>query len=107
MQAIWEALKRLPCGQRVAQDAPEWLAFFQAVSSRDNDAVAVLAENLLASGRNLTPARVRYLVAAAMLAHLGRGDRESAAKLWQARARELFDGQQPRMMFRILAAKAL
>ncbi len=106
MRDIWEAMERLPCGQRMTGEAREWLSLFQSVSDRDHAAIAQKAERLLEEGRSLTPARTRYLIAAAMLAHLGRGDRDSAARIWHSRAKGLFAGQPLRMMFQILAAMA-
>ena len=77
-----------------------------AVGDRDATVMATRAGDLLAGDSAVTVRQRRYLVAVAMLGHLGAGEREAALGTWTPNRDELYgEGELP-LVFRILVAHA-
>ena len=78
---IWEAYAG--CAEQWPVHLQRWFSLLKAVSARDAGRMAVLSGELLESGDDaLDTERMRYLVAASMLAYLSAGDRASALATW-------------------------
>jgi len=75
------------CPGTVSEGLRSWLSLYRAVASRDASEIATVAEDLLADDIAEDEPRRRYLLAAAMLGHLGQGQSEEALRIWQEHGR--------------------
>jgi hypothetical protein len=106
LAAVRSRLETLPCANSLDAREGRWLALFQAITERDPAAMTKVAERLLETDETLTPARRRYLVGAAMLGHVAQGGDAAAGRLWARYRHQIFPGEQPWMLFRLLAAQS-
>ena len=79
--AVWDRVVRSACYGGLPADTRRWIELFQAVGRRDAQAMAAIAEELLAGAAVHPAADLEYLYGAAMLGRLAQGDREGARQL--------------------------
>ncbi len=89
LNAVWPAFMVSRCYATLNGLQRRWLAFFRAVAARDAPAMAALAEELLATQREISNEAREYLVAAALAGHVASGERARAVALWDAQKKEL------------------
>ncbi len=83
LRPVWEKFTASPCSERLDEPQRAWVALFAAVSARDADRMARLAEALLGRNDASDAARKDYLLAAAITGRLARGERDQALALWR------------------------
>ncbi|HXF67793.1 MAG TPA: hypothetical protein VNK67_13995 [Burkholderiales bacterium] len=79
LASVWDRLRASPCAGRLPGPLREWIRLFAAVSARDTDRMAQLAEKLLGQDG----ARRDYLLEVAITARLARNERAQALALWR------------------------
>lgn len=77
MDAIWKRLQSGPCEHSFTITEKQWLSLFKAIGKRDSKVMASSAKSLLESGKIMTEARLRYLVASGMLGFLAQGEKKN------------------------------
>jgi len=86
---LWTKLGAQACVGRIADSQRQWLDLYRAIGRRDAAAMAKLAEALLAASSDLPKGNRQYLITAAMTGHLARGDKASAAAVWNRSAKDV------------------
>jgi len=105
LNAVWPAFMVSRCYATLNGLQRRWLAFFRAVAARDAPAMAGLAEELLASQREISNEAREYLVAAALAGHAATGERARAVALWDAQKKALRNAADS-PLFRLLRCHA-
>jgi hypothetical protein len=82
-----------------------WLALFRAVAARDASGMATIAEELLATQRELSNEAREYLVLASMTGAVAGGQGARAVTLWSAQKADLRDAANA-PVFRLLRCHA-
>jgi predicted membrane-bound spermidine synthase len=77
---VWRRFRDAPCYSRLDEAQRGWIELFAAIGARDPAGMTRHAETLL--GRE-TVARKDYLLSAAIVGRLVRGEREAAIALWR------------------------
>lgn len=106
MDAIWKSLYSGPCEDSFTVTEKQWLSLFKAIGKRDAKTMADSARTLLESGKIMTQARLRYLVASGMLGFLAQGEKKESLRLWYKYQPVIFSDKQPGMLFRLLVANS-
>jgi spermidine synthase len=108
MVAVWAALDTMPCMEIMSSEGEGWTRLYRAIGNRDAEAVVAIGGPLLGEStvEGLEGARLRYLVAAVMAAHIGLGDAETALTRWETYQAVMFTGGADDTFFRQLAALA-
>lgn len=106
--AVWDALDTLPCMEFMRNEGEAWTRLYRAIGARDAEAVVAVGDQLLGDGtvEGLGRARLRYLVASVMTAHIGLGNAEAALDRWEAHRAWMFAAEDDDTFFRQLAALA-
>jgi predicted membrane-bound spermidine synthase len=106
--AVWDALDTLPCMEIMRSEDEAWMRLYRAIGAREAEAVVAVGDPLLADGsvEHLGRARLRYLVASVMAAHIGLGNAQVALDRWDAHRARMFAGGADDTFFRQLAALA-
>ena len=107
LELIWESLESGRCGSSFTQTERDYISFFKAVGRRDAKAMAGLANTLLEGDTDITPVRMRYLVAAGMLGSLSEGNKDEAYRLWSTYISGLPGHSQSGTLFRFLVSNSL
>jgi spermidine synthase len=87
--AVWARIAGAPCHAALHDFQRRWIALFAALAARDGKRSAALAEELLATQKELTRDAREYLVIAGMTGHLAAGAPLQAKALWQKQETEL------------------
>jgi spermidine synthase len=82
LEKVWPRLESLPCFAATSELETSWLRLFKAVGQRRPDEMASAAGRLLVLEPPSSERR-GYVVGAAVLGHLGAGNREAARAVWQ------------------------
>ncbi len=84
-RALWGRLAMTPCREALPQDQRRWLTLLRAVADGDAASMASGAKDLLENPSPALESRKsrRYLVAAALAAHLAQGERAQARAFWK------------------------
>jgi predicted membrane-bound spermidine synthase len=107
LDTVWDALAPLPCMELMRGEGEAWTRLYRAVGDRDPEAVVAVGEGILGgSVEQPGGARLRYLVASVMAAHIGLGDAEIALGRWEFYRASMFAGRVDDTFFRQLAALA-
>jgi hypothetical protein len=104
LDAVWKKLESGPCASMLSAAERNWVRLFKAVGKRDANTMASVARTLLASELQMPPGAEKYLVAAGMLGSLMQGDKKSSLGLWSLYQQEIFNREDPDLLFRILMA---
>jgi predicted membrane-bound spermidine synthase len=80
--AVWSQFERAPCYKRLAIEDQRWLRLFRAVGARDARAMASLADEILASGRELPPGQRQFLLTASLTGNILAGQLDRAQAAW-------------------------
>jgi spermidine synthase len=102
LSALWQPAVEQPCAAQVPAGARDWVAFTQAVSTRDPAQIDASASALLAHPALPTQSR-RYITAAAILSALHAGNRALASKTWSLHGSGLAVGED--LLLRSLLAR--
>ncbi|HSG07830.1 MAG TPA: fused MFS/spermidine synthase [Longimicrobiales bacterium] len=108
LDTVWAALATLPCMELMKGEGEAWTRLYRAVGARNIETVVAVGEGILEAGSvgQLRGARLRYLVASVMTAHIGLGDAETALDRWATYRSRMFAGDADDTFFRQLAALA-
>jgi spermidine synthase len=105
LEAIWQALEAGPCAAALPVTERRLVALFEAAGRGDGSGMTDSALALLGAG-NVSPAALKYLTASAMLGYLLNGNNEESYRLWSKYRYALFEGREPDLLFRLLAAES-
>jgi len=86
--AIWSRFERSPCSKRLAAEDRQWLALFGAAGAREAPAMARLADELLASAKELSSSHKQYLLAASLTGNILTGELDRAQAQWDKHSGE-------------------
>jgi spermidine synthase len=103
---IWEKVGSGPCAITLSATEKNWVALFKALGDRDAPAMVSIAKTILDNEMQLPRAAEKYLVAAGMTGSLMQGDKQEAYNLWTTFRSDIFDANEPDLLFRMLAAKS-
>ncbi|MGH8677797.1 MAG: spermidine synthase, partial [Burkholderiales bacterium] len=79
LRVVWDKVRTAPCAARLGEPQRTWLALFEAVSDRNAERMARLAETLLRQDA----AHKDFLLGAAITGYIALNERERAAALWK------------------------
>jgi len=82
LEEVWPRLESLPWFAATSEGETSWLRLFKAVGRRQPDEMAAAAARLLVL-ESPSSERRGYVVGAAVLGHLGAGNRNAARAVWQ------------------------
>lgn len=102
LQQIWKRYENASCLSSWRAREKLWFDFFKSVSNRDAPGIAAISQQLLQTRQDLTPARLKYLVAANMLANISLGNTQLANDIWRNNRHELFPAGEPGILFRLM-----
>jgi hypothetical protein len=108
LDTVWDALATLPCMELMKVEGEAWTRLYRALGDRDPEAVVAVGDRMIGDGSadQLRGARLRYLVASVMTAHIGLSDAETALDRWATYRSRMFAGEADDTFFRQLAALA-
>ena len=106
MDPFWKTLDSGRCATIFSPWEREWHGLFQAADHRDASRMLEGARALLERREDIPPAARRYLLASGMLGALAQGDREESLRLWARYKGMVFGGNEPDLLFRLLAAES-
>lgn len=105
MDVIWQSIELSPC-QRILPPAQKtWIALFKAVSRHDAPSMVRWAEALLS--QETDPARLEYLLVAAMTGSLAQGNLQRSLELWNKFSPQALQGKEPSLLLRLLYGHSL
>jgi spermidine synthase len=102
--ALWARFTASPCFGQLYEYQRKWVGLFAAVGARDGKAAAALADELLATQKDLSRDAREYLVVAGMTGHLSTGRAAEARAIWDEHAGRLRNLDKP--LFRLLRCHA-
>ena len=89
LRALWRRLHASPCAGRYAAWQKSWIELFAAVNERDAALMSRAAEAMLRQPDFAQMPRKDYVLVAAIMGWLARGERQRAAALWNEFAGKL------------------
>ncbi len=108
LDAIWRTLERKSCTASLSPPILQIIDLFKAIGHRNAGLMSATAIKLLEESGTMTPpSTIKYLVAAAMLGSVARGDRATACKLWAKYKTSMFDQNKPDLFFQLLVAESM
>src|SRR6266542_808918 len=102
---IWRRLESGPGGRTLSPIERDYVTLFKAIGDRDAASMKAAATRLLETERDITPARNRYVLAAALLANVADGTPDEAARLWSQYRWLVSPSGQPDVVFRALLSQ--
>jgi spermidine synthase len=106
VEAVLNTVEAGRCFPMLTSTERNYLSFFKAVGARDAKKMASIAKTILESEHDITPARLKYLVAAGMIGNLVQGDRGEAARLYADYRERMFGTGRPGLLFRMLESNS-
>ena len=106
LDSIWKALEAGPCSASISPNIRQMISLLRAVGNRNASAMYSTATTLLKNSAGMTPGTVNYLVGAAMLGALAKGDHAASQALWSKYHNTLFGAHEPDLLFRLLATES-
>jgi len=103
---IWRRLEAAPGARALSPVEGDYVALFKAIGERDATGMRVVGTRLLESERDATPARRRYVLAAALLGCAAGGAPGEAERLWARHGAAAVPFGDPGMLYRILHVDA-
>jgi spermidine synthase len=101
---VLSAMQQAPCSASLLPVEKRYLELFRAIAVRDAAALSAAASALLETERDITPARLKYVLAADMLANISRGRRAAAASSFARFGPAALGAGPPDFLFRYLDA---
>lgn len=98
-------LSRLPCFKDLPEPDRDWADLAFAVGQRDASVMSLLSQRLLATQRDISPARRKYLLATGLLGLVASGKKTDALELWNRYGSSAFPAEPP-LLYRLLLAHA-
>jgi predicted membrane-bound spermidine synthase len=86
--AIWGRFEQSPCYRRLDAEDQRWVRLLRAVGRRDAAAMAAGADELLASGRELSTAHKQFLLRASLTGNILVGQLDRAQVAWDRHSLE-------------------
>ncbi len=86
---VWQRIAPERCVRRLSAERQQWLSLIHAVRGRDTRIMTDLGTNITARPTPIPVAARAYVLGAAMLGHLARGEGDTALNLWNTRGAEL------------------
>lgn len=106
LDSIWKSLESGQCSNSLSATEKNYISFFKEVGNRNAEAMANMAETLLQNEKDITPARLQYLVAAGMLGNISQGNKEESLRLWSFYKSKILNNGNPGFLFRLLVANS-
>jgi hypothetical protein len=103
--AVWRRLESGPFAGALSPAERDYVALFKAIGGRDAAAMWSAATRLLETEGDVTPARRRYLLAAALLGGVAGGRPRDAERLWARHGPATFPSGDPGLLVRMLLAQ--
>jgi predicted membrane-bound spermidine synthase len=104
-EAIWRRLEAGPRAGDLSQVERDYVTLFKAVGRRDAAGMKAVGTRLLETERDITPARLRYVLGAALLGNVGVGTEGEAERLWSRYGPAAAGSGDPGMLYRLLLAR--
>ncbi len=102
---IWRRLESGPGSRTLSPVERDYVTLFKAIGERDAASMKDAATRLLETERDISPARLRYVLAAALLANVADGTPDEAARLWSQYRWLVSPSGQPDVVFRALLSQ--
>jgi len=102
---IWRRLESGPGCRTLSPVERDYVTLFKAIGERDAASMKAAATRLLETERDITPARKRYVLAAALLGNVADGTPEEAARLWSRYRDFVFPSGELDVVFRALLSQ--
>ncbi len=101
--AIWRRLESEPGARTLSPVERDYVDLFKGIGARDARAISVAGARILGEERDITPARLRYVLAATMLGDISSGNPVEAWRRWTVHGGRLAPGETT-LLFRVLLA---
>ncbi len=105
--AIWKEMESTRCAGRLSAIEEGYVSLFKAVGRRDGASMASASQFLLGAERDITPARMNYVLAAGMLGLISEERWRDAESLWNAYEPRIAQGGAKSFVMRLLEAEML